>query len=196
MQSLLNAPQMGSLAFSGNSMALCMVRANKSNNYLPFTLTSERDWTDAIITDSNKLQGSRNYESIKQIKSYTHAVLKSTALFNFTQPKNCQPPWINQAILRTANSHAWTCNYVAFLSLGDLSKLDKHFDTVAIRAVKQYTERKRISFWNHRLGEVIPGWREASHSKLFFQIRIYASSLVDVLFSSSKTSYALAPLGF
>lgn len=28
------------------------------------------------------------------------------------------------------------CNYIAFLSPGDLSELEKHFDTAAIGAVK------------------------------------------------------------
>lgn len=27
------------------------------------------------------------------------------------------------------------CNHIAFLSLGDLSKLEKHFDTAAVRAM-------------------------------------------------------------
>lgn len=43
------------------------------------------DWTDVIIIDCNKLRGSGNYERIKQMKSYTNAILKSPALFNFTQ---------------------------------------------------------------------------------------------------------------
>lgn len=47
------------------------------------------------------------------------------------------------------------CNYIAFLSLGDLSKLDKYFHSAPIRAMKQPRQRKLITFLNYRLGGVI-----------------------------------------
>lgn len=59
--------------------------ASQGEPQQPAVLAPETDRRDVIIIDGTKLPGNRNYEWIRQMKSYTHAILKSTALFNFTQ---------------------------------------------------------------------------------------------------------------